>query len=81
MGRHYTDEQRTEALAALDLNGGNAARKADKLGIPRPTLVRWRKEHEAVSARRQMVQAEQPVDVLYTEKSEHAERWSQVQHS
>jgi hypothetical protein len=37
----YSDEQRAEALAALDANGGNQARTARQLGVPRGTLRRW----------------------------------------
>ena len=80
MGKQYTAAQRTDALAALELtHGSNATRAASALGIPRPTLVRWRKEHEAVSAGRQMVHAEQSVDMLDTERNAHAERWAEVQ--
>ena len=43
---HYTDEQRAEALAALDANGGNVSGTADDLGIPRGTLRRWDKARE-----------------------------------
>lgn len=38
----YTDEQRLEALATLELNRGNIARTSRDLGIPRPTLILWR---------------------------------------
>lgn len=35
---------RTAALAALEANGGNVKLTATQLGIPRPTLIRWRAE-------------------------------------
>lgn len=35
MGKRYTDEQRTQALATLEQNEGNATRTARELGIPR----------------------------------------------
>ena len=38
----YTEQQIIEALAVLMTNGGNAKRTAKQLGIPRPTLIRWR---------------------------------------
>lgn len=38
----YTEQQRIDALAALDLNRGNVSRTARELGIPRPTLILWR---------------------------------------
>jgi transposase-like protein len=41
MRRHYTDEQRAEALAALAANGGNIKLTAAQLGIPRMTLADW----------------------------------------
>lgn len=47
--RRYTDDQVAQALAALDLNGGNVKRTARDLGIPRTTLVRWRDGVSAVS--------------------------------
>lgn len=42
MANTYTDQQVAEALAALELNGGNVKRTAAETGIPRATLIRWR---------------------------------------
>jgi hypothetical protein len=39
--RHYSDEDRAEALAVLDANAGNLKRTARDLGIPRATLQEW----------------------------------------
>jgi hypothetical protein len=39
--RRYTDEARSNALAALAANGGNVARTAAELGIPEATLRAW----------------------------------------
>ncbi len=39
--RQYTDEEKAEALAALDANAGNVARTARQIGIPRTTLQSW----------------------------------------
>ena len=38
----YTDAQVAQALAALELNGGNVKRTARDLDIPRATLGMWR---------------------------------------
>ena len=38
----YSQERVAEALAALDLNGGNVKRTALQLEIPRTTLIMWR---------------------------------------
>lgn len=37
----HSDNRKAEALAALDANGGNVARTARQLGIPRKTLSEW----------------------------------------
>jgi hypothetical protein len=37
----FSDEEKAEALAALDANGGNVARTARDLGIPRSTIRDW----------------------------------------
>ena len=42
MARTYTDEQRVSALAALELNAGNATKTSRAIGIPKPTLLSWR---------------------------------------
>lgn len=42
MGSRYTDEQVAQALAALELNGGNVKATARELNIPRATLQLWR---------------------------------------
>lgn len=39
--RHYTDEDRAAALAALQGNRGNIKRTARDLGVPESTLRRW----------------------------------------
>lgn len=41
MHRDYTIDQRLQALAVLDSNGGNASQTARQLGIPRTTIQRW----------------------------------------
>jgi hypothetical protein len=41
--RHYGDEERASALAALAANGGNIKRTANQLGIPEKTLSNWAK--------------------------------------
>lgn len=42
--RGYSDEEKAEALAALDANGGNVHGTARLLGIPDSTLDGWAKE-------------------------------------
>src|SRR3990167_4076662 len=42
MARVYTPEQRVEALAALELNGGALRATALQVGVPAPTLQLWR---------------------------------------
>jgi hypothetical protein len=39
--RHYSDEEKAAALAALKANGGNIDRTAQQVGVPRNTLRRW----------------------------------------
>ncbi len=39
--RQYTDEERSNALAALAANGGNIKQTAAQLNIPRKTLENW----------------------------------------
>jgi transposase-like protein len=39
--RHYSEEDRAAALAALKANGGNLDRTASQVGVPRNTLRRW----------------------------------------
>ncbi len=41
MARRYSDEEKAQALAALDANGGNVKRTAGQLGIPVSTLREW----------------------------------------
>src|SRR3990167_7049136 len=48
MARTYTPEQRVEALAALELNGGALRFTAAAVNVPAPTLLRWRDEAERV---------------------------------
>lgn len=38
----YSDEQKAEALAALDANGGNVSKTARELGIKRTVLQQWK---------------------------------------
>jgi transposase-like protein len=45
--RHYSDEDRYIALAAVDLNGGNVYRTSKALQIPHKTLEGWVKERGA----------------------------------
>ena len=42
--RQYSDADKASALAALDANGGNVARTARELSIPRQTLDSWTNE-------------------------------------
>ena len=39
--RHYSDEDRAAALAALRANGGNVRRTAGQVGVPASTLAGW----------------------------------------
>lgn len=39
--RHYSDNERAEALAILAANGGNLTGTARAIGIPRKTLALW----------------------------------------
>ena len=41
--RTYSDEEKANALVALDANGGNVMRTARELGIPHMTLEQWRR--------------------------------------
>ena len=41
--RHYSDEDKAAALAALRANAGNVARTARQVGVPEPTLRQWAK--------------------------------------
>ena len=43
--RSYSDEERANALAALDANDGDVSRTARQLGVPRKTLEDWAKGH------------------------------------
>ena len=42
MANTYTPEFIANALAQVELNGGNVKATAKALGIPRPTLIHWR---------------------------------------
>jgi transposase-like protein len=44
--RTYTDEDKGRVFAALTINEGNATRTARELGLPKPTVVKWKKEWE-----------------------------------
>jgi transposase-like protein len=39
--RHYTDDERSDALAALAANGGNVEKTAEQVGVPAATLGHW----------------------------------------
>lgn len=41
--RRFSDEERAAALAALAANGGNVAKTARQVGVPRKTLSHWAK--------------------------------------
>jgi hypothetical protein len=41
MARKYSDKDKATALAALDANGGNAAKTARETKIPRATIQEW----------------------------------------
>ncbi len=56
MKRRYSDEDKSAALVALDMNAGNVRATAGQLGIPRQTLQEWandRKISPAVPEMRQ----------------------------
>ncbi|MCH8154087.1 MAG: SDR family oxidoreductase [Proteobacteria bacterium] len=42
MSRRWTDQDRTRAMAALELNGGNVSLTGKQLDIPRRTIAMWR---------------------------------------
>lgn len=42
--RTYTDDDKGRVFAALTINEGNATRTARELGIPKPTVVKWKHE-------------------------------------
>ena len=44
MANTYTDAQITDALAALELNGGALRRTAREVNVPAPTLLNWRNQ-------------------------------------
>ncbi len=39
--RRYSDQEKAEALAALDANGGNLLKTSEQIGIPRQTIQEW----------------------------------------
>jgi transposase-like protein len=41
--RHYSDEERAAALAALKANGGDSKRTAAQVGVPESSLRHWAK--------------------------------------
>jgi hypothetical protein len=43
-GRHYTDKEKAMVLIELETNDGNIKRTARNMGIPAPTVRRWRDE-------------------------------------
>jgi 8-oxo-dGTP pyrophosphatase MutT (NUDIX family) len=54
--RHYSDEERAEALAVLDANAGNLKRTARDLDIPRATLQEWAGGALEATARRETLE-------------------------
>lgn len=42
--RSYTPEDKAASLAALAANGGNLAKTAAQVGVPRKTLAEWQKQ-------------------------------------
>ena len=62
----YSESRVAEALAALELNGGNVKRTAIQLQIPRKTLESWRDQFATVATVKRDLTAEK------------AERWAQI---
>lgn len=54
----YTEEEKASALAVLKVNGGNVAKTADVLGIPRTTLISWRDSVRKLSPATKELRAE-----------------------
>ena len=48
-GKQYSDDERTATMSALKANAGNVAKTSRECGVPRPTLIRWIAEQEALS--------------------------------
>jgi transposase-like protein len=69
----YTEEQRVDALARLEINGGNVLATSREVGISRATLRRWRNEVGAVEEGVRMATA-----MVATEVVTPAERWLAV---
>jgi len=70
----YTEEQRVDALARLEINGGNVLATSREVGISRATLRRWRNEVGAVEEGVRMATA-----MVATEVVTPAERWLAVE--
>ena len=51
--RQYSDEEKAATLAALRANAGNVSKTARQCGVPRPTLIGWVNEQEALGMSRQ----------------------------
>ncbi len=63
MARQYTDAERADALAALQMNGGNIKLTCRELDIPRRTLKDWRtKALDAGVVERDAVSPPPPAD-------------------
>ena len=69
----YTEEQRVDALARLEINGGNVLATSREVGISRATLRRWRNEVGAVEEGVRLATA-----MVATEVVTPAERWLAV---
>ena len=62
----YTDQQRIEVLARLEVNGGNVTRTARECGVPKPTLLSWRDKALAAGSTMHLT-ATDPVKTDYGE--------------
>lgn len=54
MSHHrYTTDEKADALACLELNGGDVVRTAAETGVPERTLYTWRRQFEEKNQRQQ----------------------------
>lgn len=67
--RHYTDEDRATALAALAGNAGNVKRTARDVGVPESTLRIWARAGEEVGG---------GAELRARKRDEAADRWARV---
>lgn len=74
----YSEEDRVNALATLEANGGNVKRTAQQLGIPRGTLITWRDKSEPVTSTLSE-RVSEVIDTKTAEVGELVERWMNVQ--